>query len=65
MGESVDWIVARRDKAGLIRASHGAQVLFGRTSARKLAHELGAPWQVLHASTLEPPPKDDPAEQAA
>jgi hypothetical protein len=55
MSEQVEWEIVWTAPDGLKRHSEGAQSRFGLTRAKKIQHELGEPWMVVHYHTLVPP----------
>jgi len=57
--ELIEWQVVRTDKGERRVHSEGAQSVFGRTRARKVAKELGPPWRVVNLKNEEPTDEDD------
>ena len=55
MSEKVEWVIGRPTPDGELEIiSDGAQSIFGRTRAEKVAEKLGPPWGVYHSVTREP-----------
>ena len=56
--ELIDCVVVRKDRGHWRYHVDGAQSVFGVTRARKVAKELGPPWEVRKAASLDLPDKD-------
>lgn len=61
--ELIEWRIgkprrAHRPNEGWVFHSEGAQSTFGLTRARRILKNLGAGWEIRHATTFEPPQKD-------
>lgn len=54
--DKVEWLVGYRDDKGtLITGMDGAQSVFSKSSAEKLAKKLGGKWSLWHMASLLSP----------
>lgn len=57
----IEWAVVKMGRRGVeARHSEGAQVVFGLQRAKKIAKELGPPWEIRHYQDFTKVP---PAEE--
>jgi hypothetical protein len=58
--DKVEWLVGYKDEQGVLHtAQNGAQSVFSRSSAQKLAKQQGAPWDLFHFESLLSPEEHD------
>jgi len=58
--ELIEWRIAKRRRGEIVAFhSEGAQSTFGLSRARKILKGLGPGWEILKASSLEPPPEKE------